>query len=99
MTFFTIIMIDSCETKIHHEVRLLSTELNSDNNCGPKTKVIEQSDFGDDNIRVFNFKLSKEMWEDFFNKIEVNSMFDSVLNVYLHYFHMPFSVKKKGGLI
>lgn len=45
-----------------HEAQLLSIELNSDKKCGPKTKVIEQRNVSDDNIRVFNFMLSRENW-------------------------------------
>lgn len=78
-----------------HEAQLLSIELNSNSKCVPRTKVIEQRDFSDDNIRVFNFMLSRETWEDVFCKTEVNSMFDSFHNVYLHYFQLAFPMKKK----
>jgi hypothetical protein len=58
----------------------------------PKFKIIRRIDTY--SILDFRYKLSFEAWNSIFDSNDVNSMFNSFLNIYLRIFYFSFPLKK-----
>ena len=59
-----------------------------------RTKTTARRQFAYSSIEEFKHPLSKELWNDVFNRLDVNSSLEAFLDTFLHCFNIAFPYKR-----
>jgi len=63
-------------------------------NRSRKTKTTVRRQFTQTNIDEFTYLLSKETWNDVYNRVDVNSSVEAFLDTFLHWYEVAFPFKR-----